>query len=109
MDWSSLFARRTDNIKPSTIREILKLTQRGEVISFAGGLPAPALFPIERIRQATDRVLSEKGARALQYSTTEGYPPLRAWAAAQLAGADRPTGSGSSRALSRPSTWSPRR
>ncbi|MDE0098351.1 MAG: PLP-dependent aminotransferase family protein [Truepera sp.] len=88
MDWSSLFARRTEKIQPSAIREILKLTQGGEVISFAGGLPAPALFPIERIREASDRVLAQQGERALQYSTTEGYPPLRAWAAEQLPGAD---------------------
>ena len=87
MDWSSLFARRTERIKPSAIREILKLTQGGEVISFAGGLPAPALFPTERIREASDRVLAQRGERALQYSTTEGYPPLRAWAAEQLPGA----------------------
>lgn len=88
MDWSSLFARRTEKIQPSAIREILKLTQGGEVISFAGGLPAPALFPIERIREASDRVLAQQGERALQYSTTEGYSPLRAWAAEQLPGAD---------------------
>ncbi len=88
MNWSSLFARRTEKIQPSAIREILKLTQGGEVISFAGGLPAPALFPIERIREASDRVLAQQGERALQYSTTEGYPPLRAWAAEQLPGAD---------------------
>ena len=88
MDWSSLFARRTEKIQPSAIREILKLTQGGEVISFAGGLPAPALFPIERIREASDRVLAQQGERALQYSTTEGYPPLRAWAAEQLPGTD---------------------
>ena len=88
MNWSSLFARRTERIQPSAIREILKLTQGGEVISFAGGLPAPALFPIERIREASDRVLAQQGERALQYSTTEGYPPLRAWAAEQLPGTD---------------------
>ncbi len=88
MDWSSLFARRTEKIQPSAIREILKLTQGGEVISFAGGLPAPALFPIERIREASDRVLTQQGERALQYSTTEGYPPLRAWAAEQLPDTD---------------------
>ncbi len=88
MDWSSLFARRTERIKPSAIREILKLTQGGEVISFAGGLPAPELFPIERIREASDRVLAQQGEHALQYSTTEGYSPLRAWAAEQLPGTD---------------------
>jgi 2-aminoadipate transaminase len=59
------------------VREILKLTARPEVISFAGGLPAPELFPIERIREVTDTVLAERGQEALQYSTTEGMPELR--------------------------------
>jgi 2-aminoadipate transaminase len=65
----------------SAIREILKITQRPEVISFAGGLPAPELFPVEQIRAAADRVLTEHGQRALQYSTTEGHLPLRRWIA----------------------------
>lgn len=81
MDWNTRFAQRMDNVKPSTIREILKLTQGSEVISFAGGLPAPDLFPIEALREATDRVLREEGRRALQYSTTQGDPRLRAWIA----------------------------
>lgn len=84
MNWSESFARRTHNMKPSVIREILKLTQRSSVISFAGGLPAPHLFPIERLREAADTVLTERGAEALQYGTTEGYLPLREWVAAQL-------------------------
>jgi 2-aminoadipate transaminase len=75
--WTYRFAQRTKPIKSSVIRELLKLTQRPEVISFAGGLPAPELFPIERFQQACQRVLAEKGARALQYGTTEGYAPLR--------------------------------
>ena len=65
----------------SAIREILKITQRPEVISFAGGLPAPELFPVEEIRSATDRVLTEQPVAALQYSTTEGHLPLRTWIA----------------------------
>lgn len=67
----------------SAIREILKITQRPEVISFAGGLPAPELFPVEEIRAATDRVLTDQPAAALQYSTTEGHLPLRSWIAQQ--------------------------
>ena len=59
------------------IRELLKLTQRPEVISFAGGLPAPDVFPVARFEQACQRVLDHHGAQALQYSTTEGYLPLR--------------------------------
>ncbi len=84
MNWSESFATRTRNMKPSAIREILKLTQRSDVISFAGGLPAPHLFPTERLRAAADAVLAERGAEALQYGPTEGYAPLRAWVAAQL-------------------------
>src|SRR3989304_6230175 len=61
----------------STIRELLKLTQRPDIISFAGGLPAPELLPIDQVKAASDTVLSELGQQALQYSTTEGYPPLR--------------------------------
>jgi 2-aminoadipate transaminase len=61
----------------SFIREILKVTERPEVISFAGGLPSPALIDVERIRIASDRVLKTDGRVALQYSTTEGYLPLR--------------------------------
>jgi 2-aminoadipate transaminase len=66
-----------DSLKASEIREILKITQREEVISFAGGLPAPELFPVEMLKEISVQVLSETGRSALQYSTTEGYEPLR--------------------------------
>lgn len=73
----------------SAIREILKVTRQPEVISFAGGLPAPELFPLEEVRAATDRILAERGREALQYSTTEGDPQLREWIAARAGiGAD---------------------
>ncbi len=78
------FAQRMNEVKASEIREILKLTQRPEVISFAGGLPAPETFPAEELAAVTARVLAESGARALQYSTTEGYPPLRRWIAGHM-------------------------
>jgi 2-aminoadipate transaminase len=84
MNWDSLFAERTKQMKRSTVREILKLTSKPEVISFAGGLPAPEFFPIERIREATDTVLSERGQEVMQYSTTEGMPELRALVARRL-------------------------
>lgn len=84
MNWDSLFAARTQQMKRSTVREILKLTAKPEVISFAGGLPAPELFPVERIREATDTVLAERGQEMLQYSTTEGMPELRALVARRL-------------------------
>ncbi len=75
--WDDRFAGRTDNIGSSAIRELLKLTSLPDVISFAGGLPAPELFPIERFKEASEVVLTEMGDRALQYGTTEGYQPLR--------------------------------
>lgn len=75
--WSHRFAQRTKTIKSSAIRELLKLTQRKEVISFAGGLPASELFPVERFDEACHRVMQTKGAEALQYGPTEGYAPLR--------------------------------
>jgi 2-aminoadipate transaminase len=76
----SAAARRMSS---SAIREILKITQRPDVISFAGGLPAPELFPLADVRAATDRVLADYGPAALQYSTTEGHLPLREWIARQ--------------------------
>lgn len=84
MNWDSHFANRTQQMKRSTVREILKLTARPEVISFAGGLPAPELFPVERIREATDMILTERGREVLQYSTSEGMPELRALIAERL-------------------------
>ncbi|MTI65019.1 MAG: PLP-dependent aminotransferase family protein [Firmicutes bacterium] len=71
------YAERMDKIKASEIRELLKLTQRPEVISFAGGLPAPELFPVEKIKEVSKEVLEEAGTKALQYGPTEGYEPLR--------------------------------
>lgn len=77
-------ARRMASIKASEIREILKVTERPEVISFAGGLPAPELFPVDEIKEVSRLVLEQDGARALQYSTTEGYRPLRDWIAKRM-------------------------
>ncbi|MCT9855098.1 PLP-dependent aminotransferase family protein [Priestia megaterium] len=71
------FAQRASLVKSSETREILKVTERPEVISFAGGLPAPELFPVEAMNDACRAVLNEDGAASLQYSTTEGYIPLR--------------------------------
>lgn len=79
------FASRMDNIKASEIRELLKLTARPEVISFAGGLPAPELFPVEAMKAVSEEVLSTMGQQALQYSTTEGYQPLREKIAKRMA------------------------
>ena len=78
------FSERAAQLQSSFIREILKITQRPEIISFAGGLPSPATFPVERMKQAYDKVLSENGKVALQYGPTDGYAPLREWIAASL-------------------------
>ncbi|MBI3654296.1 MAG: PLP-dependent aminotransferase family protein [Acidobacteria bacterium] len=68
----------------SAVREILKVTEKPEVISFAGGLPAPELFPVDIIAKAHAEVFAESGNAALQYSTTEGWLPLRQWIAARM-------------------------
>lgn len=65
------------NLKASEIRELLKLTTMPEIISFAGGLPAPELFPTEDLKKVDEAVLTKEGQAALQYGTTEGYTPLR--------------------------------
>ncbi len=71
------FARRLENAEGSAIREILKLASNPEVISFAGGLPAPELFPVEEMKKVALAVLEEQGRAAMQYSATDGFPPLR--------------------------------
>jgi 2-aminoadipate transaminase len=78
------FSERAQGLQSSFIREILKITQRPEIISFAGGLPSPATFPVERMKAAYDKVLSESGKVALQYGPTDGYAPLREWIAHSL-------------------------
>ncbi len=83
--WKSRYALRTLRTKGSTIRELLKLTQRPEIISFGGGLPAPEVFPVERFEEACRRVLEKHGAQALQYGATEGYEPLRETIAQNMA------------------------
>ena len=75
--WHHRYAQRTQRMGSSMIRELLKLTQKPEIISFAGGLPAPEMFPVEAFEAASSRVLRQHGSQALQYSTTEGYLPLR--------------------------------
>ena len=75
------YSERMSHLKASEIREILKITQNPDVISFAGGLPAPELFPVKDIERACTSVLERSGPVALQYTTTEGYDPLRDWIA----------------------------
>ncbi|HXA81241.1 MAG TPA: PLP-dependent aminotransferase family protein [Opitutaceae bacterium] len=78
-------ATRATGFRPSAIRELLKVTEAPEVISFAGGLPAPELFPIEAVARAAALAAGDS-ATTLQYSTTEGFRPLREWVCAHLAG-----------------------
>lgn len=81
MDWSRQYSARGQAMNSSMIREILKLTQKGDVISFAGGLPAPSLFPKERFAEISERLIREQGETCLQYSTTDGDSRLRQWLA----------------------------
>lgn len=74
-------SERARKLTSSAIRELLKITERPEIISFAGGLPSPAAFPVEELRVAADRILRDSPTAALQYSATEGYMPLREWVA----------------------------
>ena len=83
--WNHRYALRMEGMGSSIIRELLKLTEQPDVISFAGGLPAPELFPTEEFRQAADTVLHEIGSKALQYGPTEGYLPLRSLIRQQMA------------------------
>jgi 2-aminoadipate transaminase len=75
--WEYRYAHRMQKMGSSVIRELLKLTEQPDIISFAGGLPAPDVFPVEEFRTACNHVLDHFGPQALQYSTTEGYGPLR--------------------------------
>lgn len=85
------FSERARALTSSAIREILKVTERPDIISFAGGLPSPEGFPIDAMRAAFDRVLSTQGKAALQYGPTQGYAPLRQWIADLLSSKGRAT------------------
>jgi len=82
MKWQ--MAQRAEKMNPSVIREILKVTEKPGIISFAGGLPSPQTFPIDAMREASERVLRDDGKAALQYAASEGYAPLREWVAKDL-------------------------
>lgn len=83
--WRQRYSQRMKFMGSSIIRELLKLTEKPDVISFAGGLPAPELFPVKAFQDATQRVLTKHSSQALQYSTTEGYRPLREYIVEQMA------------------------
>ncbi|GAB1480939.1 PLP-dependent aminotransferase family protein [Paracoccaceae bacterium] len=85
MDWQNVLATRNARMKASEIRELLKLLDQPDIISFAGGIPDPALFPAEAFRTAFAEALAGDGAgAALQYSVSEGYLPLRDWVAGEM-------------------------
>ena len=84
MSKSWTLAARAEKMNPSVIREILKVTERPGIISFAGGLPSPKTFPIEAFAEACAKVLRDDGQAALQYAASEGYAPLREAVAAML-------------------------
>lgn len=86
LDWESTFATRSKRMRASEIRELLKLLERPDIISFAGGIPDPEMFPNEDFKVAYADVLSGTSAHAaLQYSVSEGYKPLRQWLVGQMA------------------------
>ncbi len=86
MNWEHIFATRMKRMKASEIRELLKLLDQPDIISFAGGIPDPALFPTQAFQAALADALSPaKQATALQYSVSEGYAPLRDWIVGQMA------------------------
>ncbi len=86
MDWQQIFATRNSRMKASEIRELLKLLDQPDIISFAGGIPDPDLFPHEAFKEAFSEALSpENQATALQYSVSEGYGPLRDWIVGEMA------------------------
>ena len=82
MNWQ--LAARAERMNPSVIREILKVTEKPGIISFAGGLPSPKTFPVQAFAEACAKVLRDDGPAALQYAASEGYPPLREWVANSL-------------------------
>ena len=86
LNWENIFATRSSRMRASEIRELLKLLERPDIISFAGGIPDPALFPDQEFKQAYADIFSGPTVNAaLQYSVSEGYKPLREWLVGQMA------------------------
>jgi len=86
MEWQQVLASRSSRMKASEIRELLKLLDQPDILSFAGGIPDPALFPTEAYRDAFATALADgSAAQALQYSVSEGHLPLRQWIAGEMA------------------------
>ena len=83
--WESRYSLRARETKSSTIRELLKISEQPGLISFAGGLPAADVFPVQRFQEACQKVLATHAGSALQYGATEGYEPLREMIARHMA------------------------
>ncbi len=93
LNWDNMFATRSSRMRASEIRELLKLLDRPEIISFAGGIPDPALFPDQAFKKAYAEIFDSAAVNsALQYSVSEGYKPLREWLVGQMAGLGIPCG-----------------
>lgn len=93
MEWERVLASRSSRMKASEIRELLKLLEQPDIISFAGGIPDPDLFPAEQFRTAYSDILTDgRQEAALQYSISEGYGPLREWIVTQMQGLGIPCG-----------------
>lgn len=84
MEWTNVLASRSSRMKASEIRELLKLLDQPDIISFAGGIPDPALFPVAAFKDAFAETLTTQANAALQYSVSEGYKPLRDWIAGEM-------------------------
>ncbi len=92
MDWNNVLATRSSRMKASEIRELLKLLDQPDIISFAGGIPDPALFPAEAFKEAFSDAMTTQASAALQYSVSEGHKPLRDWIAGEMAKIGVPCG-----------------
>ena len=93
-NWDKALARRTERMRSSIIRELLKYAQQPDVISFGGGMPAPELFPVRDFREACDWVLTHIPDQVLQYGTTEGYLPLKEYLVEMMAKYELPADTG---------------
>jgi len=93
-DWATRFSERMTRVRASEIRELLKLLDQPDILSFAGGIPNPSLFPTEAIQAGYDAILADPklAAQALQYSVSEGYLPLREWIAERMTRDGMPCG-----------------
>ncbi len=91
MKWNTLYSSRIDSMGHSDVAEMLKLAERPEIISFAGGLPDPAIYHLEEIKEVYEEVLTQKGHAALTYGPTVGVTPFREWLAEHMTRLGRPS------------------